>query len=252
MEGEMSLIKHILDIIFTPQCVVCHVNPAEKFGICADCMKKFITEGFEKCPVCGENAMKCKCPSAFTDHTKTTIGGYSYCVLTFYKSVNKFGNTDRITERMIYALKERGEIADFFASELSRDLKRIFDRAAIDISEWIITYPARSRERFIELGFDQCELMAEKIAKNLNISCVSLFYPEDGDEQKNLDVHERALNADMSMKIDKSKVKSGGKYIVVDDIITTGSTMSSAARNLYFCGAAEVFPAAVAKTMRKL
>lgn len=247
----MSFIKHILDIIFPPQCAVCCVNPAEKFGICADCMKEFVTEGFEKCPACGENALKCSCPNEYTDHTKTTIGGYSYCVLTFYKSVNKFGNSDRITERMIYSLKERGEFADFFASELSRELKRLFDRAEIDISEWIITYPPRSRAKFRELGFDQCEIMSEKLAELLGIPCVSLFYRDDGDEQKTLAAHERVLNADSSLKIDRSKVEKNRKYIVVDDIITTGSTMSTAARNLYFCGASEVFPTAVAKTMRK-
>ncbi len=184
-------------------------------------------------------------------HTSTLIGGYSYCVLTFYKSFGSYGASERITEKMIFALKERGEYADFFADEISRELKRLFARADMDISEWIITYPPRSLVKLRQYGFDQCELVVKRISEKLGIPYVGLFERIDGEEQKSLGAQDRALNADATLKIKKELVKKGGKYIVFDDIITSGSTMSTAARNLYFCGAAEVFPAAIAKSMPK-
>jgi len=36
---------------------------------------------------------------------------------------------------------------------------------------------------------------------------------------------------------------------VVDDVMPRGATISTSSKNLYFCGAAEVFPVSIAKTM---
>ncbi|MBE6541010.1 MAG: ComF family protein [Ruminococcaceae bacterium] len=245
----MNFFAKLLDLLFPPECSICRKNPSSKYSLCSECIKKYITEGFEKCSICGKQVMNCNCENDYTARTKTVIGGYSYCSLTFYKGYGKFGESDRITEKMILALKERGEYADLFADELSREVRKLFVRAGVDISEWLITYPPRSRAKLNLLGFDQCRLLAEKMSKKLGIPCVTLFERTDGEEQKSLSPRERAENADSTIVVKRDKVKNGGKYIVVDDIITTGATMSTAAKNLYFCGAAEVFPVSIAKTM---
>ena len=92
----------------------------------------------------------------------------------------------------------------------------------------------------------------KQISKKLGIAYASVFERTDGEEQKSLGAQDRAVNADATLRIRKDLVKQGGKYIVFDDIITTGSTISTAARHLYFCGASEVFPAAIAKSMTKV
>ena len=247
----MKIIQRLLDIIFPSDCTGCGERPAEKYSLCSECRKKYISEGFEKCTVCGENVMKCICSNDYIPHASTLIGGYSYCILTFYKSFSGFGHSERITEKMIYALKERGEYADLFADEMTRELERLFRRADEDISEWIITYPPRSAVKFKRYGFDQCELVVKQVSKKLGIPYVRVFERTDGEEQKSLGAQDRAVNADSTLRIRKDLVKQGGKYIVFDDIITTGSTISTAARHLYFCGASAVFPAAIAKSMTK-
>ena len=52
-----------------------------------------------------------------------------------------------------------------------------------------------------------------------------------------------------SLSADREKIRKGGRYLIIDDIVTSGATVNAAVRNLYFCGADKVFAAAVARDM---
>ena len=248
---KMKILEKILDVVFPPYCLLCTSRIDVKNSLCADCRRRFALETFEKCERCGKICAKCQCGDTYTKTTKTTVGASSHYTSVFYKKAAILGdNSTRVSERMIFSLKGKGEFVDFFAETTAAGLKKMFSDGGEDITEWIVTYPPRSRERMREFGFDHAEKLARGVAKRLGIPCVSLFKRTRGGEvQKTLSAEERTLNASQSLEIIESRVVRGGKYILIDDIITTGATMDAAARKLYFYSAEKVFPVAIAKSM---
>ncbi len=242
----MSFIGKIIDLLLPPNCRLCGDLTEKREELCENCREKFIREAFLHCPACGCTADKCLCGAEFSHHIKEDIGGKLFSVLTFYdKSAN-----DRVTEKLIFRLKDRGEFADFFAKEIARELKTLFKCAGEDISEWTVTYPPRSVGKFKEKGFDQGEEVATRLAKRLGIKCERTFVRcVAGTVQKTLNAKERKTNAEESLVPLRRHIKKGSKYIIFDDIITTGATVETVAKHLYFCGAAAIFPVAIAKAL---
>lgn len=242
----MRLISGIIDMISPRACELCGAK-VKNSSICGGCRMTFARESFEHCPRCGRTALQCECSHSFTEITKTSVGGRKFCVLTFYKPENRFGKSERVTEKMIFGLKEHGRFAPFFAEELSRALSGIFDGAGENVSEWIITYPPRSTKKFYDCGFDQSELTANCLSRRLKCGVMrTMMRGGMSVEQKSLDYTHRTENAKSTLIPIKSKIKAGGRYILFDDIITSGATIESAASLLYSTGAAEVFPVAIA------
>jgi len=243
----MGVFAFLVNLLFPPKCPVCG-KPADQSGLCEDCRGKYLRELFEKCPVCGKSPSECTCGAGFLSHTRTSLGGTGYCALCWYRTD---GGDDRVTERMIYQLKNRGLLADFFAAELSRCLKSLMEREGERPEEWIVTYTPRSTEKYMEFGVDQSEEIGRRLAKQLGCGFRRLFDRDEGEEQKKLNAAERLENAEKSLLIREDQVVPGGKYLLLDDIITSGATMETAAKLLYFHGAGAVYPVAAARTMPK-
>lgn len=244
----MNLFTFLVNLLFPSRCPICG-KPADENGLCADCLGKYLRELFEKCPVCEKSPSECICGAGFLSHTRTTLGGSGYCALCWYRTD---GDEDRVTERMIYQLKNRGLLADFFAGELSRCLKTLFEREGERPEDWILTYTPRSAEKYMEYGVDQSEEIGRRLAKYLGCGFQRLFERTDGLEQKHLNAVQRLENAENSLRIRKNKITPGGKYLLLDDIITSGATMEAAAKLMYFHGASAVYPVAAARTMPKI
>lgn len=248
----MSVLQKITDILYPPTCAFCGKKADIYRTLCRDCYAEFVREKVEKCPICGKTAKDCECGCDFTVHTKTEIADRRFLTLTFYKSKRTLGmaeNENRLTERMIYRLKEQCAFTEFFAAELTREINKLFGKSCEDIAEWTMTYAPRSEENLVKYGFDQSEEVARKTAKKLGIPCVKTVLRDSGDVQKKLNVQERLANAEDSIYVNGSKIEKGGKYLLFDDIITSGATVMTVSRNLYFHGAAKVFPISIARTM---
>lgn len=246
----MGILDFLVNILFPPRCLICG-RPSDSSGLCEDCRGEYVRELFEKCPVCGKSPSDCTCGTEFLTHTRTTIGTKGYCALCWYKSKSNGREEERVTERMIYSLKQRGLFADFFADELCRCLTNLFDAAGESFDGWILTYTPRSAEKYMECGVDQSEEIGRRLAKKLGIRFVPMFDRDEGREQKNLNAKQRMENAEDSLIIREKKITPGGKYLLLDDIITSGATMTAASKLLYFYGAGAVYPVAVARTMPK-
>jgi ComF family protein len=111
----------------------------------------------------------------------------------------------------------------------------------IDVVTWAPTSSSRRHRR----GFDQAELVARRVALQLGVPCRRLLR-RDGTarHQTGLDratrLHGPVFRAAPNV--------AGRRVLVVDDVVTTGSTLRSAARALEEAGAAAVHKAAVATT----
>ncbi|HIT33528.1 MAG TPA: ComF family protein [Candidatus Faecousia intestinigallinarum] len=113
-----------------------------------------------------------------------------------------------------------------------------------DVLTWV---PVSSRRR-LRRGYDQVALLAQALGEELEIQPVQTLKkirhnpPQSG-------IHgqaERRANVLGVYRAVQPERFAGKRVLLVDDIITTGATVSECARELRSAGAAEVYCAAVA------
>ncbi len=116
--------------------------------------------------------------------------------------------------------------------------------AEVDVVTWVPTTSPRVRTR----GFDQAELLARAIAARLGLPCRRLLRRDPGSPQTGRALAERRLGPDLR----PACLLHDAAVLLVDDVVTSGSTMSAAARALRAAGASRVFGVAAAATPRTL
>ncbi len=104
--------------------------------------------------------------------------------------------------------------------------------AAVDAVTWAPTSPHRRRHR----GFDQAELLARRLAREIGLPLVPLLRRMDAAGQTGRSRSQRYGSPNFD-----PRRRPPGTILVVDDVITTGATLQAAARALIGAGAQQVF-----------
>jgi ComF family protein len=95
-------------------------------------------------------------------------------------------------------------------------------------------------------GYNQAELLAKHAAQELGLTyCEGLKKIRETAEQHRLTGSDRKNNVKGAFAADAGAV-AGKRVLLIDDVVTTGATLSECAVTLYRAGAAAVFCAAVA------
>ena len=105
---------------------------------------------------------------------------------------------------------------------------------------WI---PASARRRTAR-GIDHGALLARAVAIELNRKPERLLLRDGGEPQTGRAAEERRAGPNLRAV----GPVAGRSVLIVDDVVTTGATLASAARVLRRCGAREVIAATVART----
>jgi ComF family protein len=108
----------------------------------------------------------------------------------------------------------------------------------------------RTRHRW--RGFNQAELIARHTAKllALEVSTAVLVRRRDTVSQVGLNREERIANMSDAFRVPHKDVVKDRTIILVDDVMTTGATLSECARVLKKAGAKQVLAATVARAMQ--
>jgi ComF family protein len=133
----------------------------------------------------------------------------------------------------------RRAIAAHLAGLLVNRMARSGTRA--DVVTWAPTSPRRRRGR----GFDQAELIARQVARQLGVPCRRLLERDGGGDPQTGRGRERRLHGP---EFRAHPHVPCSRILLVDDVVTTGATLASAAATLRRAGAADVVQAAVAAT----
>jgi len=104
---------------------------------------------------------------------------------------------------------------------------------------WAPTTPARRRAR----GFDHAELLARAVSRRLRRPCRSLLRRAPGPAQTGLDAAARRAGP-----VFTARRAMAASVLLVDDVTTTGATLSAAARSLRARGAPAVVALTAART----
>ncbi len=117
-------------------------------------------------------------------------------------------------------------------------------REALSSREGVtITWAPTTKEHKRQRGFDQAELLAAAIARQVQVGLSRSLNRLDNSPQTGKG---RGLRTIGPRVVARHSVQ--GLVVVVDDVLTTGSTLSAAASALREAGAAEIWGAVAART----
>ena len=228
-----SFIKNIILETFYPRrCVNCGA-----FGqvVCINCARQVEICQTSVCPECGKITLNCAYCRACKRRLKTALYGI------FIAS-----NYDRgPIKELIHHLKYSGFL------ELALIIGEIMYQriAKINFSNNCVIVPVPMfKKREITRGFNQAELLARYISNKLNKpGGLALERVINTKTQVGLSKKERINNIKGSIQCVDRELIFGKMVILVDDVVTTGATLSECARVLKESGAKRVYGLVSAK-----
>lgn len=141
----------------------------------------------------------------------------------------------------------RRNLAPAFGRMVAMKLLREYPEG-FDVLTWIPV----SRLRKLRRGYDQCQLLAEAVGRELGMVPVSALKKIRNNRQQSHiqgDAQRRANVLGVYRVTDPELIR-GKRVLLLDDILTTGATAGEAARVLLTAGAKEVHCAAVAASRK--
>lgn len=207
----------VLDLLFPPKCVFCRKLLTEnESGFCRECGKSLpFTEG-KHSVITGEFFDKC-------------------CVPMYYQ--------DSVREAFIrYKFNGQMEYSDLFAQLMVDTIK---EELTVDFD--YVTWVPLSIIGRVKRGYNQTHLLAKEVAKQLEIkNCRTLSKTRHTKKQSSIkEPEQRKANVLGAFKVVGNV--EGKKILLIDDIYTTGATMSECARCLKTAGAEKVSAAVFAR-----
>jgi len=215
----MGAFSALLDILFPPRCVFCRkILRTSRESICSDCAGHL----------------------PYTDSHASQKGDFfSVCISPLYYE-------DDVRESLLRfkfrdATGYAGAYAKLLADCISRELSGRYD---------LISWVPLSRKRYKERGYDQAMLLALATALELDdVAVGTLEKARHVEKQSRMGSPEkRRANISGAYTVPDRELIEGKRILLIDDIITSGSTLSECARTLRSAGAAEVLCATVARS----
>lgn len=204
----LKIYNEILDIIYPPE---------EKCIICR-------VDGFiGLCPCCKRSINR-----ATVEKDSLSYGFYGGVIKTL---ILKFKYESNFTA---------GYLLSNFLIEIIKEQK---------INADVICYVPMTKKAEKKRGFNQCEVMARNVGYNTNIpvsNCIKKI--KDTKEQKTLTKEERITNLRGVFKINSVKDIKNKNVILIDDIMTTGATISECKYILKKSGVKQIIVLTIAKS----
>ena len=114
----------------------------------------------------------------------------------------------------------------------------------------IITAVSLHQKRYLSRGFNQSQLMAEKLAQNLGFEYHDLLIRKiNTPSQVNLKKEERQQNVANAFIFNNKfdGLNKNKKIIIIDDVVTTGSTLEACAQELERQGFMDIYGLVIAQ-----
>ena len=213
----MTLLDTVLDLFFPTKCVFCH---------------KLTQTGETVCKACAKNL-----PFVSKELQQQSFPHIPVCVSPlFYEGV--------VRESL---LRYKFSGASCYAKTYGDFLRKCIDENGIscDIITWVPLSSLRLRKR----GYDQARLLAQELAIRSGIPCLRLLKKTRNTSAQSLagGAANRKQNISRAYAALDQKSIKGKKILLVDDIVTTGSTLTECARILSGAGASSVSAVTLAR-----
>ena len=204
------LVQYIKEYLFPPKCILCRsLLTGEESDLCRRCRME--TDEYPQ--------GKLKLP--FIDRT---------AAVWYYK-----GNVRKALHR--YKFNRCRFLAEPFGRFMAMKILTA-EMADVDLVTWVPISPLRRLIR----GYDQDELLAREISRELGIPCACLLKKvrHNRAQSRISGYARRRANVLGVYRAENPEQTAGKRILLVDDILTTGATASECARVLLTAGAEEV------------
>lgn len=223
----------MIEWLFPPRCPVCFEPVLPKGAqIHPACSAKLLFIGEPICKKCGkplEDESEEYCAECMVSERGWEMG----------RSVFPYQS---IIRRAIRVVKNEGtmEFVRFFGTQLYLHQKKYLYRIKADCIVPIPMHPTKFRRR----GFNQAELLAEELGRHMGIPVKCLLKKlKKTKDQKHLTKVQRRKNVRDVYQPDQTLLREGvpQTVLLVDDIVTTGSTLTACAEALKLAGVRKVY-----------
>lgn len=216
MSGPLSV---LLDLLFPPRCAFCTkiLKTAEK-GLCAKCQAELPWLAGSQAEQKREFIAMCVSPLRYQGEVRASIHRYKFK-----------GNRGYAR---LYATLTAQCVRDHLTGEY-------------DLISWVPLSEKRRRER----GYDQAFLLAQAVAVELEDAAVeTLRKVRHTDAQSGLEREaERRANVLGAYEVIDPQLVADKRILLIDDVVTTGATLSECARALRTAGVKSVVSATLAR-----
>ena len=114
-----------------------------------------------------------------------------------------------------------------------------------NFKDYSLAFVPLTKKRLIERGFNQSEVLAQELTKNLKLKIFSgLVKIKETEDQAKIDFEKRLNNLKDAFKV---KSPPPEKIILVDDVKTTGTTLKECAKVLKKSGTKEIIALTILK-----
>ena len=238
-----EILTGIADLIFPPRCMTCGAVLEEHGSLpfCPQCTAGIHTIHSPLCPLCG-------IPFPMTEGGDHLCGE---CLMTgrTYAVARAVGLYEETLLKAIHLFKYRGRmgIGKVLGNIMADFAGGIWD---MDVFDLVIPVPLH-RKRLRERGFNQAVVLARQIAErfSLPLDFMSLRRTVFTKPQVGLGHEDRSVNVRGAFAVRKPERIAGKRILLVDDVYTTGSTLSECARTLLAAEADSVAVLTMAKAV---
>ena len=215
---------------FVKRCSYCGEVVFPNENLCDECKTALRPQG-ELCSKCGLEKSKCTCKK------------YNYkCEYDEFTAPFIFTNS---IAKGVIRFKSYGytELAKPYADEIVAAVKENFDSVDFDCVTYVPLHKSRLRKR----GYNQAKLLAQAVADDMDLPLGDLLIKvRRTKSQRSSTARERRANLHGAFDLPLNESADGKRILLIDDIKTTGSTLSECALTLRAYGAKRVSAAAVA------
>lgn len=232
----------ILTLTYPQSCNICEksVENSSDGVVCHNCWEETqIFRGVETlCRKCGR----------FLSDKPTNFKTFCYrCDEHFYDAARAVGKYEKALSASILNLKRE----PFVAERLKNLFIKAFYKTSFQNATRIIPVPL-SKRRFLERGFNQASVLAEILARKTGIILDehSLIRTKHTPVHRaGMDKKGREMSVEKTFEVRREKLIKDEKILLVDDVFTSGATVSICAKTLKKSGADKVYVFTIARTV---
>jgi ComF family protein len=234
-----TLLQGLLRLVYPATCWVCGgPAPSQIPLVCDTCTRTLTDDPHPTCP---------RCSSTVGPHTALEQGcpACRDASFAFDRAIRMGPYEGRLREAVLRMKNTAGEgLAETVAEVWAKRTAPILAGVMIDA---VIPVPLHWTRRW-RRGFNQSEILADGIARHLGVPCRPnwLRRIRRTADQKALTPTARRENLRGAFRTRRGAVLGGRTVLLVDDVLTTGSTAHEAARALRAAGTARVIVAVLA------
>ncbi len=244
VDAFRSGIQFVAELLLPPRCPLCEADDFEPaFGVsfCPDCEQKL-------CPALMNRCRRC---DAEIGPYATSEEGCVHCrQRTFrFDSVTCLGMYDDSLRKALLSAKWSWSAVRMMA--LGRLLMQHRQGELQAVNADVVVPIPQSWPQRLSRHFNPAWIVAEELAKGLRRPCLTdvLLRSRRTRPQKRVSVSQRFENQAKSFKLRTTEHIAGKRVLIVDDVLTTGATISEAAKTLKAAGAISVHAAVVARVL---